>query len=182
MIATDSRRTRRAALAAAALLTVPTLAACGQAATDAVYTPAVGVNDRDGDVDVLNALVVSDGKDGGRLVAGLVNNDREEADELVDVSVAEGEATVSPGEGETEIPAGGILQLADDEAAVITMSGIEVGSFVRVTFSFQNADDATLNVPVVQPDADYADVDVEGQVTPSETAAVGQDPHGEGEE
>ena len=169
------------ALAAALLFTVPALSACNAAATEAIYTPSQGVNDRAGEVDVLHALVVSDGKDGGRLIAGLVNNNGTDADALSDVTVAEGDAQVELGEGETEIPAGGLLQLADDDAAQITVSGVTLGGYVRVTFTFDNAEPATLNVPVVPAGDDYADVEVSGQVTPTETAAVDQDPHSEGE-
>jgi hypothetical protein len=175
------RRRRSVALAAALLLSVPSLAACAAAATDEVYTPTEGVNDRDGMVDVLHALVVSDGKDGGRLIAGLVNNDQEEADGLAGVTVADGEAQVEVGSGDREIPAGGLLQLAGDDAAQVIVSGVKLGGYVRVTFEFENAESATLNVPVLAPGTDFTGVAVPGQVTPSETGAVGQDPHSEGE-
>ena len=167
------RRTRPAALAAALLLSVSALSACAAAATNEVYNPTEGVNNRDGEVKVLHALVVSDGKDGGRLVAGLVNDNDEEPDTLTGVTVADGgSAQVELGDGETEIPADGLLQLAGEDAAQVLVKGVEAGGYVRVTFSFQNADDATLNVPVVAASDDFADVEVPGQVTPSETAAV----------
>lgn len=175
-------RARTVALAAALLLSVPALAACqNQAQTNAIYTPAEGVNDRDGSVDVLNALVVSDNQDGGRIIAGLSNNDTSEADELTGVSVAEGDAQVELGEGDTEIPAGGNLQLADDDAAQVLVTGVALGRFVRVTFEFSNADAVTVNMPVVQAGDDFADVEVPGQVSPSETMAV-EPTHAEGEE
>lgn len=159
-------------LAAALVLSVPGLAACGGQGTEAIYNPTEGVNNRDGQVDVLHALVVSDGKDGGRLIAGLVNNDQTTADELVDVTPAAGSsAQVEVGEGDKEIPSGGLLQLADDDAAQVLVQGVESGGYVRVTFSFQNAEDVTLNVPVVQGTDDFADVEVPGQVTPSVTMA-----------
>jgi len=60
-----SRRSRRSRglVAVAVLLAVPALSSCGvnfSAQTDQVYTPAEGALNRDGDVDVLNALIVSD--------------------------------------------------------------------------------------------------------------------------
>ena len=63
-------------LAIAALLLVPALASCGfNAQTDQVYQAAVGINDRSGEVDILNALIVS-GEDGSGTFAGtLVNKD-----------------------------------------------------------------------------------------------------------
>ena len=160
MIAT---RTRRLA-AVATLLVVPALSSCGQfdPQTDQVYTPGVGVNARDGMVDVLHALVVTDGSGSGRVIAGLVNKDQSEADELTGVQSADGSATVELREGETEVPAAGFLQLADAAYVSIEGEGIEAGSFVRLTFSFANAEDATLNVPVMPNTDEFEDVDLSG--------------------
>lgn len=152
--------------AAAALLTVPALSSCGQLdpQTDAVYTPSVGVNNRDAMVDVLHALIVADGEGSGRLVAGLANNDLDEADELTGVrgeQVDQSTDFTLTG-GETTVPAGGFLQLADSDSAAVLASGDRVtpGGFVRLTFSFANAGDVTVNVPVVANDGDYADVEI----------------------
>ncbi|GAA1930188.1 hypothetical protein [Nocardioides marmoribigeumensis] len=174
-------RARTAALATALLLSVPTLAACAASATDEVYTPTRGVNNRDGQVDVLHALVVSDGKDSGRLIAGLVNDDQTKEDTLTGVTVDGGSAQVKLGDGETTIPAGGLLQLADDDAAQVEVSGVKAGGYVRVTFQFADADPATLDVPVLQPGPDFEDVQVPGQVTPSVTAAQEPTPTDSGE-
>ena len=180
-------RARTVALAAALLLSVPAFSSCALQATDEVYTPTKGVNNRDGQVKVLHALVVSDGKDGGRLIAGLVNDNQDQPDTLTGVSVADSagsasgaKVTVESG-GKTEIPAGGILQLADDDAAQVLVSGVKVGGYVRVTFSFANADPATLNVPVLQTSADFEGVKVPNQVTPSVTAAQEPTPTDSGE-
>ena len=166
-----ARRRHSVALAAAALVSVPALAACTAAATDEVYTPSQGVNNRDGRVDVLHALVVSDGKDGGRFIAGLSNNDQTEEDELTGITVAEGDAQVQLGDGETKIPAAGLLQLADEGSAEVQVKGVTQGGYVRLTLAFQSADSVTVNVPVVAAGDDFADVEVPGQVTPSESAA-----------
>ena len=176
-------RPRTVALAAALLMSVPALSSCAAQVTDEVYNPTQGVNNRDGQVDVLHALVVSDGKDGGRLIAGLVNQDQENTDALTGVTVADGgsaKVTVESG-GETKIPAGGILQLADDNSAEVLVKGVKAGGYVKVTFSFANADPATLDVPVVPAGDDFADVHVPDQVTPSETAAVEPTPSASGE-
>ena len=72
---TRSRFSRLASAGALVLATV-TLSSCGfNYATDKVYTPAEGVNNRDSRVDVLNAAIVAteDGK--GTFVASLSNND-----------------------------------------------------------------------------------------------------------
>ena len=68
---------RRSIAAAALLLAVPALSACGVsfgAPTDQVYNPSVGVDDQSGQVDVLNALIVSGSNGSGTVVATLVNN------------------------------------------------------------------------------------------------------------
>lgn len=158
--------------AAAALLAVPALSACGvsfDAQTDQVYTPADGENDRSGSVDVLNVLIVSDTPGSGRLIAGLVNNSTSDEDELSGVRGIGEDDSVSftLGDGETTIPAGGSLQLADEEAAIITASGSEEllapGTFVRLEMTFEKGEPVTLNVPVLAPGTDYDDLELESE-------------------
>lgn len=166
--------------AAATLLALPALSACGAnfgAQTDQVYTPTDGENSREGTVDVLHALVVSETPGSGRLIAGLANGSSDTEDELTGVRGEEDDQGLqfSLSGGETTIPAGGLLQLADDDSANIVVTGDEEqlrpGEFVRVTFSFANGEEATLNVPVLEPGEDYADVELPepGSETPSET-------------
>ena len=51
------------------------LSSCGfDYATDRVYTPGSGANNREGDVDVLSAVVVSAAEGSGTFVASLANN------------------------------------------------------------------------------------------------------------
>lgn len=159
----NATKTRRLA-AVAALLAVPALSSCGQfdPQTDQVYTPSVGVNARDGMVDVLHALVVTDGSGSGRVIAGLANNDQAEGDELTGVESADGSLTVELQDGETEIPAGGFLQLADAAYVGVEGEGIEAGSFVRLTFTFANAEAATVNVPVMPNTEEFEDVELSG--------------------
>lgn len=176
----NATRTRRRTVAAAvaALLAVPALSACGVsfgAATDQPYQPGDGVIDRSGAIDVLNALVVSATPGSGRLVVGLVNN-TDEDDELTGV-VAAGDGspvTFELGDGETTIPAGELLNLAGDDAAVVSVTGDEEsvlpGKFLRLTLQFQTADDVTVNVPVLAQNEDYADVEIpDAEATASAT-------------
>ena len=90
---------RRSIAAAAVALAVPALSSCGSnfnAPTDQVYTPGIGVNNRDGSVDVLHALIVS-GEDGsGTIIAGLVNNDQRNDDALTEVAGAGDETPTGP--------------------------------------------------------------------------------------
>jgi len=148
-------------------VTSPALAACGVsfgAQTDQVYTPADGVSARGGEVDVLNALIVSDTPGTGRLIAGLSNENTSKDDTLTGVRGAgeDKDVTFSLAGGSTTIPAGGLLQLADASAANVVANGspdlVKPGAFIRLTFSFQNAQEATVDVPVLEPDDTYSDV------------------------
>lgn len=161
-------------------LATPLLAACSVnfgAQTDQVYTPAQGVNDRSTDIDVLNALVVAESDGSGRLIAGLAS----QADEDVELTGVTGEgedAEVQFGSdgGEAVVPAGGFLQLADEGSAVIsaTGEGVEVGDYVRLTMSFSNGDEVSVNVPVVVPGEDFADVTL-----PSPSGSGSEEPSSE---
>jgi hypothetical protein len=150
------------------LLAVPALSACGvnfDAQTDQYYTPTDGENNREGTVQVLNALIISDSPGSGRLIAAL-DNGGDEADTLTGVRGLEVDQSVDFNlvEGETAIPAGGVLQLADDGSAVVAVSGdperVAAGGYVRLAFMFQNGEEASLNVPVLAPDDTYADIEI----------------------
>lgn len=158
---------RRAAIAA--LVLAPALAACGfNAPTDQVYQPAEGVLNRDQDVDVLNALIVS-GQDGsGTFVANLVNNDVETADRLV--SVAGPEITVpadtlTAEDADAVIPADGALNLATQGRITVTGDGVVAGRFVEVVLTFASGDAVNVRVPVVRNDGDYVDVPLPAEST-----------------
>ncbi|GAB3257772.1 hypothetical protein GCM10027425_19020 [Alteromonas gracilis] len=153
MLATT--RTRVAALA----LALPLMTGCGfDVATDQVYTPAVGMNDRSGEVDVLNALIVADGEGSGVFVAGLSNNDEDNPDELTGVQVEGAEV------GETapvEIAQGGYVNLATiDAPIVVSGEAVESGRFVRAALQFANAEAITIRIPVVAQSGPYADITV----------------------
>jgi hypothetical protein len=156
---------RRSIAAAAAILAAPALTACGVsfgAQTDQVYNPTVGVDDRSGEVDVLNALVVSGTDGSGTVIATLVDNDQENADSLrgVSGSGADAQLSVKVG-GPTEIPAGGLLNLATDSGITARGERVTPGNFVEITFSFDRGAAVTLDVPVVSSSNEaYADVKV----------------------
>jgi copper(I)-binding protein len=156
-----SNRTSRLIGAGALLLAAPALASCTEHATDTIYTPAVGTNDRDSAVDVLHAVIVANADKAGQgtLVVTFVNNETEEVgstedltDQLVGVS---GDVTgkVKP----VKLPAGTHVVLATATAEIpkavpgISVKGdFDLGDFVEVVFDFKNADDVTLEVPVVE--------------------------------
>lgn len=156
-----STRTRVAALA----LALPLMTGCGfDVATDQVYTPAVGMNDRSGEVDVLNALIVADGEGSGVFVAGLSNNDLDNPDELTGVQIDGGQVAESE---PIEIAQGGYVNLATIEAPiVVTGEAIESGAFVLAALQFANAEAITIRIPVVAQEGPYADITVPAEPEP----------------
>lgn len=165
LTATRVRARRMLAL----LLALPLLAACNNfgAQTDQVYTPAQGTNSQDASIDVLNAAIVSEDDGSGRLIAGLANNTDEDVALTLVQGVGEG-ADVQFGTdgGDNTIPGEGFLQLADEDVALISATGEQVvkGYYVRLLMVFDNGEEVELNVPVVEPGEDFADV-----VLPSDT-------------
>ncbi|MBO9521763.1 MAG: hypothetical protein J7518_09520 [Nocardioidaceae bacterium] len=144
---------RRAAFAS--LLLAPALAACGFGAqTDQVYQAATGVNDRSGDIDVLNALIVS-GEDGsGTLAVTLVNNSQTQKDALTGVT---GEGVTVDAKKVT-VPVDGLVNLAESGDVSVDGDGVAAGKFVTLTLTFENGQATTVTVPVVTDEGDYADV------------------------
>lgn len=166
---------RRSIVAAAVVLAAPVLSSCGfDPMTDQVYNPGVGVNDRDGAVDVLGAMVVSGTDGSGTIVAGLVNNDEVEGDALTGVTGAGQVSSLQvQAPGPVEVPAGSLVQLADDGQVTVTGEEVRPGTFVELTFSFRNAESVTLDLPVVAARGDYADVPLPS-ASPSESPSDGE--------
>ena len=168
--------TLRRSIAVAALALTPVLTSCGfNQPTDRVYTPGVGVNDRDGEVDVLNALIVSGAPGSGSVVATLSNNDVDEADQLTDISGAgENNAQISL-ESPIEVPRGGTVSVSDEAEVSVEGEQISSGAFVEITFTFENAEPVTVEVPVVARRGPYADLPVPSvaptSATPTETSS-----------
>lgn len=154
---------RRSLAAVALLLAVPALSSCSgnfAAQTDQVYNPAVGVDDRSGAVDVLNALIVSSADGSGTVIATLVSNDdRPGSDTLRGVagSGSDSSLKVTPG-GATAISSGGMLNLAAKGKIFITGARVVPGNFVTITFSFAKAKSIQIQVPVVKTSSEYSGV------------------------
>ena len=147
---------RRSIAATAALLAVPMLSSCGlafTAQTDQIYTPTIGVSNRTGAVDVLDALVVTRNGGAGTLVAGLVNEDQGSADALTSVTGAKQDAglKVQTKGAPITIPGNGAYQLATHGEVSVFGSQLVPGGFVWVTFNFEHAKSITMDIPVVTP-------------------------------
>ena len=164
------RRTAIALLAACA----PVLAACGanfDAQTNQVYQPAVGVNDRSGDVYVVNALVVTDGSGTGTVVASLINQ-ANQSDRLVNVlaSTTAGAPLEATGLRKgIELPPLEAVQIVDDRVVSVTSTaagaepgsdkgGVTAGGYVTLQLQFERAPVVEVTVPVVSKSSEHQDV------------------------
>jgi hypothetical protein len=151
---------RSTALALGALLlATPALTSCGfNYATDRVNTPAAGVNDRDAEVDVLGAVIVSKQDDSGTFIASLSNNLQDQESTFDSLAGAEGN-TIQIGDfSPITIPPGGLVNLAVDGGVPVSGS-FKAGEFIPVTLSFGNGEQVVMKVPVVLDDGTYAGLD-----------------------
>lgn len=147
----------KVALAAGAFVLTPVLTSCGfDYATDALYTPAAGTNDRGDTISVLNALIVSSEPGSGTFIATLASSDLEQETALEEVG---GDVTARRFEP-VEIPRGtaGVANLADDGGVKVT-GDFAPGSFTTVTLTFDNGQVTELEVPVVANRGVYAGYD-----------------------
>ena len=147
---------RPLATAAAVLALAVPLSSCGfDYATDRDYTPAGGANNREGDVDILSAVVVSAADGSGTFVASLSNNDPDTEQTLSGVSGDEGASIEAADFDPITIPAGGLVNLADPPADVVLTGDFAAGDFVPLAIDFGNGDRITMDVPVVADDFGY---------------------------
>lgn len=147
-------RRSTAMLTGTVLLALP-LTGCSvtgmDAATNRDYTPAAGANQRDADVDVLGAVVVS-AKDGsGTFLATFVNNDATEAATVTGLQATPGGPQVTVGDfSEITVPARGLNNLAADGSAGIPVSGdVKAGTFLPLQVTLGDGTTVDLKVPVV---------------------------------
>lgn len=163
---------RNTALALGALvLAVPTLTSCGfNYATDRDYTPATGVNNRDGSVDVLGAVIVAGQDDAGTFIASFSNNDQNATASFDSLAGGAGNTIQAESFSPIEIPKGGLVNLATDGGVPVT-GAFKPGDFVTVTVSFAGGEKVSLNIPVVLNDGYYEGLDISGGATGSEGGA-----------
>lgn len=147
----------------ALLLALPlagALTSCGfDYPTDRVNQIAAGANDREGTVDVLGARILA-GSDGhGRLIGTLANNNDEDA--TLDAVTSEDVGLTAEVEG-VEIAPGGRVNLSDDVEVAVT-GEFSAGQVVPVVYEFSTGEAVELNVPVVKPCFQYADIELPEQ-------------------
>ena len=165
------RSHRLTLLAAGALLASPLLGGCGfDYQTDRVNTISAGINDRDGSVDVLGAVVIAGEDDLGLFAATLVNNDTAEPVTLEGLQPNEQLAPADDAEP-VEVPADGRVSLF--ETGGIEVSGaFGAGDFVDVTLSFSNGQTTSISIPVVTPCRQYSPEKLTGLTLPSSSPSA----------
>ncbi|MFE7631901.1 hypothetical protein [Kocuria sp. NPDC057446] len=134
------RRAGLSAAAAAALLTTTGCAYINPPATTMVYSAADGIVEQVGDVKLANVLIVATGADEeGRVLGTLVND----GDQDVTLTIDADGATA-----EVPIPAGGSVNLEQDEEIVLDRAGAEPGLKVETEFT-AGGESHTDQVPVL---------------------------------
>jgi hypothetical protein len=127
----------------------PVLTSCGfDYATDRIYTPATGVNNRDASVDVLGAVIVSAEDGSGTFIASFANNSIEEPATVETLEGVDQSQLTASDFSPIEVPAGGLVNLADEGGLEVT-GDIAAGEFVPVAIQFGSGDRVQLDVPVV---------------------------------
>ena len=152
-----SRRTLRFTFGALLLATAAALSSCGfDYATDRVNTLTAGTFDRSADVDILNAVVVSEYPGSGTLLGLLAQ--RADVDEPGVLTSVTTNVSEEPPEFEpVQVPVGGSVQLS--EAGIRIDGDYEAGDFIDVTFTFENGEEVVLGVPVMAPCHEYEGLD-----------------------
>jgi hypothetical protein len=147
------------ALGAVGLVAIATLTACGfDYPTDRISNLTVGTNYRDGTVDILNAVVVSKEADSGTFMATFVNNSPTESIALQ--SVSGDNTTISNADATPFTLQPNTLRNLADEGGGIPVSGtFALGQFVDLSFQFDNGETATMSVPVVLDEGEWAGLD-----------------------
>lgn len=141
---------RTLALATCVLaICAPALTSCGfDYATDRIYTPATGVNNREASVDVLGAVIVSAEEGSGVFIASFANNNTEESATVEALEGVDQSQLTADDFSPVEVPAGGLVNLVDEDG--IEVSGeIAAGEFVPVALQFGDGERVQLDVPVV---------------------------------
>ena len=134
------------------------LTSCGfNYATDRPYTPANGVNNRDASVDILNAVVVSAEEGSGTFVASFSNNDEDNAATFDGLEPVEEGAFTTDDFEPVEIPAGGLVNLANDGGVGVT-GDFAAGDFVEMLVVV-NGERVEMDVHVITNCGDFEGLD-----------------------
>ena len=157
------RPSSRLLAATGALLLAASLSSCGFGyATDRVYTPANGANERDAGVDVLNAVIVSGQEGSGTFIASFANNSQSAEAGVDEFAGAGDDASLqATGFKQITIAPGQLVNLADDGGIAVT-GDLAAGDFVTVTMTFGDGQSVEMDVPTVTACGVYEGMDASG--------------------
>lgn len=159
------------------VLTVTGLAGCSSgfdATSTQDYAPSDGIVAGDGDIRVLNALVVAtEGADEG-VVSMTVVNRGETSDRITAIRSDAGDVTLG---GDTSLPPGAAVSFGTEEATA-TVTGLtkEPGQAVALTVRFAKAEPLTFRTVIVLGTDDYASLTPPASPTPTPTETPSETP------
>jgi hypothetical protein len=166
---------RTAAGAAGLLLLAAPLSACGFGySTDSIYVASAGVDYRQGPLDVLSAVVVSEKSGSGTFLASFSNNSQTSIQRVLAMTPGTVEPAVTlTGFEPFTVGRGALVNLAGAEPVVsVTVTGDFIaGDYVSITLDLERAEDIEMSVPVVAATNQYEGLDVSGDVVPSSSAS-----------
>jgi hypothetical protein len=140
---------RTPALLVGALLLATALTGCGTDATNRINQITTGSVNRDADIDVLGAVVVSAEDGSGTFVATFVNNSELEPASVETVAGTDPATTLTfDGDTSVDVAAAGMVNLADDGGFPVTGDFV-AGDFLDLTVTFGDGSKVDMNVPVV---------------------------------
>src|SRR5689334_20992189 len=141
---------RTLALAGAVLALALPLSSCGfNYATDRIYTPSNGANQRDGSVDVLGAVIVAAQPDSGTFIATFVNDSSTKSNSVESIlGNDQNQGVTSPQFTTVKLDPNQLVNLATDGGPKVTGT-FDIGSYVPMTISFGDGTQVVVNVLVV---------------------------------
>ncbi len=156
------RNLRLAFAACGLLLAVPALSSCGfDYPTERVNTVGAGVTNQEAAVDVVGAVIVAGQPDSGTLIGTLSNNGADPISLGAMTGGEKGEITADQRDP-IKVPGYGFVNLATlaEEGEGVTVTGdFDAGDFVTITLAFDNDESVTMEIPVVKPCYQFADLD-----------------------
>ena len=154
---------RKLALAGAVLALALPLSSCGfDYATDRIYTPANGANQRDATVDVLGAVIVAAQPNSGTFIATFVNGSGTKENSVESVMGSDQNQQVTTPDFKTiKLAPNSLVNLATDGGPKVTGT-FEIGSYVPMTIMFGDGTQVSVDVPVVPNCEEWAGLDGTG--------------------
>jgi len=135
-------------------------------ATRAIYDPSDGVGATVGDLDIRNAMIISEDGEVGTLVVSLIND----TDETLSVEVQYDTSTGRTSDTVDAVP--GRTEIRPDSTESVLMEGLDTlpGSLFPVYFQYGSEEGAELLVPILRNDLEaYATLTPAPSATPTLT-------------